>query len=574
VRRLLPGDDVLAAFPRPPEVYAARFGQGAICFGALVEGEAAGFIWFTLGAYEEDEVHCTFDPVPHGTTAWDFDVYVAPRYRYTSVFARLWDAAYTHMRASGVDWTMSRISAFNAGSIRAHIRLGAVERGTLDFLCVGPVQLAFGAFHPRLRLSVGERGKPAYRVHAGHRESAEFVRSNAFTDSASGSAPRRLDNARPAIVVGLCAHGLACVRSLARAGLTVYAVEANPGLPGCRTRHARVFMLDDINGSGLVSGLRSLATEHFHGACPVLILTNDKMVKEVATRWDQLEGLYRLSWASSREVVSRLLSKMEIERACNAIRLQYPRTWYLSSVRQLNEGNEVPLGFPLIVKPSQPLSGFKARLVENVTDLRALADAFEADLPFLVQDYVAGSDVDLRFVALYLRGGESIASFTGRKLLSHPPAMGQTTAAEAVEDERLLSLARRFFEQTGINGPASLEFKLDADGVPWVIEPTVGRTDYWLDCCVANGVDFTLVEYLDQTGNAVPVLNQKSRCIWMDAERDPKILARVTRHIGLGGWRRRRPRFTFWNWSDPLPFIVACRRLLIGRARQWLPGRR
>ena len=41
-----------------------------------------------------------------------------------------------------------------------------------------------------------------------------------------------------AVVVGLCAHGLAVARSLGRNGVQVHALEANDTLPGTATRHA------------------------------------------------------------------------------------------------------------------------------------------------------------------------------------------------------------------------------------------------------------------------------------------------------------------------------------------------
>lgn len=163
-RRLEPCDRALSAFPRAPEVYENRFAQGAVAYGAFSNGEPAGFIWFTLGAYEEDEVRCTFHAEPAATTAWDFDVYIAPRYRLTSVFARLWEAAGAHMRAAGVRWAVSRISAFNAHSIASHRRLGAVDCGIVNFLCIGSLQISIGSLSPRLRFSWCERDKPSFRV--------------------------------------------------------------------------------------------------------------------------------------------------------------------------------------------------------------------------------------------------------------------------------------------------------------------------------------------------------------------------------------------------------------------------
>ena len=59
-----------------------------------------------------------------------------------------------------------------------------------------------------------------------------------------------------AFVVGLCAHGLTIVRALAKSGVTVITLEADPDLPGCRTRYAQVQNVPDINGCGLITTLQ------------------------------------------------------------------------------------------------------------------------------------------------------------------------------------------------------------------------------------------------------------------------------------------------------------------------------
>ena len=74
------------------------------------------------------------------------------------------------------------------------------------------------------------------------------------------------------------------------------ALEADPDLPGCRTRYAQVHYVPDINGCGLITALQSLRQNL--PSSPVLILTNDNMVRTVGQNWEQLQGLYRLSWAS------------------------------------------------------------------------------------------------------------------------------------------------------------------------------------------------------------------------------------------------------------------------------------
>lgn len=141
---------VFAQVERPPEVLAARFAQGARCLLATrVNGEFAGFLWFVIGPYEEDEVRARFIPQPIGRAAWDFDVAIAPRFRVGRLFSYLWETANVEMQAAGVLGSMSRISAFNAASLAAHQRLGARIVGQAIFICAGRFQWIVSSLRPR-----------------------------------------------------------------------------------------------------------------------------------------------------------------------------------------------------------------------------------------------------------------------------------------------------------------------------------------------------------------------------------------------------------------------------------------
>ncbi|MFV8835537.1 N-acetyltransferase [Aquisalimonas sp. APHAB1-3] len=164
VRRIREGDPVLERFPRPAKVLAARFAQGALCYTAFRSDEVSGFLWFTPGDYEEDEVRCLFRPQPSGACAWDFDVYVAARDRIGPTFARLWDTAYADMRARGIAWTLSRISAFNQGSLASHSRLGARFLESLTFVVAGPAQVMFRGRFPFVYMSVTTARRPVVSV--------------------------------------------------------------------------------------------------------------------------------------------------------------------------------------------------------------------------------------------------------------------------------------------------------------------------------------------------------------------------------------------------------------------------
>lgn len=155
-RQLDPGDPLLAQCPRPAEVIAERYAQGAICL-AISKGDVLqAFIWLIQKHYDEDVARVRFVLPPSGNATWDFDVYVAPAYRLGYTFLKLWDAANAHLRGLGARWSLSRISAFNAGSLASHSRLGARQLGTATFFIAGPVQIMLSNLSPGFHISFGK----------------------------------------------------------------------------------------------------------------------------------------------------------------------------------------------------------------------------------------------------------------------------------------------------------------------------------------------------------------------------------------------------------------------------------
>lgn len=139
-------------YPRPPQVVRQRYAQGARTFTAWRNGRLAGFLWLIAHAYQEDEVRVRYR-LASPRASWDFDVWVRPEERLGWVFRRLWEAARQHLRASGVHWTCSRISAFNAGSLRAHAHIGTVRLGQAVFLRCGRWQWMIASMRPYFHLS-------------------------------------------------------------------------------------------------------------------------------------------------------------------------------------------------------------------------------------------------------------------------------------------------------------------------------------------------------------------------------------------------------------------------------------
>jgi len=159
-----PESPLVDAFPRPRDVIARRFSEGAVCYAALVRGEFAGHIWISRRRYCEDEVRCVYVLADALREVWDFDVYVEPRFRLGRTLARMWKAVAADLARTGVHWSISRISIFNRHSIATHVRLGACCVGTAVFLRLGRLQFGVFSLRPYIDLSWRASSRPTLHL--------------------------------------------------------------------------------------------------------------------------------------------------------------------------------------------------------------------------------------------------------------------------------------------------------------------------------------------------------------------------------------------------------------------------
>lgn len=366
-------------------------------------------------------------------------------------------------------------------------------------------------------------------------------------------------------MLGLCSHGLAVARALADAGVAVLAVEKNMQLPGAHTRVVqRIHRVPDFGAESLLAGLLELRRQLPAGARVVLFPVNDNHVRLIGQHLGTLTPHFCVIWADAAEMVLRLQNKDSLEAFSRARGLNYPPSAVFTSPTVAAHATR-GLRYPLIIKPVRPLSSFKALIARDAGHLDELLAEHRADLPILAQDYIAGDDRRLYFVALLLQDGAVLRGAVGRKLASFPPAMGQTTVAETVHDDEAMDIARRFFAGTGISGPASLELKRDAQGRFWVIEPTVGRTDFWAALFVRAGFNRPHMVCQLAMGQPVAPLDRFQECIWFDTERAP--LAYLGQAWATRSWRPhgKRPVFPYIDRRDWRPALRAC-QMLLGRA--------
>jgi hypothetical protein len=157
---------LISQLPRPRDEIARRFAGGARCFLASRGDRIIGHLWVTLSPYREPTHRCEFAPQPPGRIAWDFDMWIAPDERLGLAFSKLWDQCNAYLRERGIAWTCSRVSAFNAASLKSHERLGMRIMHSLLHVGAGPLEMVIADVAPFFALSFSRHTFPAIKVTA------------------------------------------------------------------------------------------------------------------------------------------------------------------------------------------------------------------------------------------------------------------------------------------------------------------------------------------------------------------------------------------------------------------------
>jgi len=140
-------DPLLEQLSAPSSEITRRFAAQGRCFLAMRGERVVGHLWITHSGYREPAFRCEYSIRSPDKMVWDFDLWIERKERMGWVFSRLWDECNEYLRQREIGWTLSRISAFNPESLRAHQRFGIRRLRSLTYFCVGRTELLL-AFPP------------------------------------------------------------------------------------------------------------------------------------------------------------------------------------------------------------------------------------------------------------------------------------------------------------------------------------------------------------------------------------------------------------------------------------------
>lgn len=308
-------------------------------------------------------------------------------------------------------------------------------------------------------------------------------------------------------------NGLAAIRSLGRAGISVLALDHRTSPLGFRSRYATPVRVPDpaIDEEGFVGAVAAIEGP------AVAFPTHDPPLNALARNRERLPGLHFPfpAWSALEAIQDK---RHQLEAAAVA-GVSTPETRYPASAAEARAAGE-ELGLPVLVKPQHP-DGFKRRFSKQAFRCETTNDvehAYSDAEPFgaMVQEFVPGGDEELYSLGSYLReDGKPLGLFSGRKLTQVPPGIGTCRTGEAVWVQEVVDAGLQFLRELRFHGLSQVEFKRDPRDGRFKLMEINPRLWQWHGLATACGVDLPVIAYRDLTGEKVdPVSMTESGRIW------------------------------------------------------------
>lgn len=358
----------------------------------------------------------------------------------------------------------------------------------------------------------------------------------------------------PIVVVGGNVGALGIARSLAVAKtrvIIVYTTRLNAAL---WSRHCESVVIKDTSGESLIEGLERIGRSFARPA--LLILTEDRSVETVSKLRDRLTSYFRILLPSD-DAVDVLADKAKFQDFAEREGLPVPLSLVLNSANDI--GSLDTIDAPVIVKPARKTSLRSADL-ERVRRFESIVEAkshclalVSSNAGAIVQQWVEGPDDSIYFCLFYCdETGLPLQIFTGRKLSAYPPGVGSTVTCIAAPEAhaQLTEITTRLTSLIRFSGIGGLEFKRDErSGTFFIIEPTVGRTDWQEEIATLSGVNIPLAAYFHVTGRPISTVSFGCQAVVWRTSFKHRIPASL-RDSGV-------PIIDgYWRVNDPIPGLI------------------
>lgn len=257
---------------------------------------------------------------------------------------------------------------------------------------------------------------------------------------------------------------LALIRDLGERGVRVLGCDTQADPVGSYSKYCRGART--LPKTDYVNRLFDLCAEIYkaEGEKPALMVVGAGTlaalaVSEVSARFREVCGLL----IPAREALDTLNDKETVAKLGRELKIPVPEEYTIESAE-----------FPCAVKPRcgekfglPAAQRYKiARTSEELAAFREHFRSLTGEEPIL-QQYLPGGGLGCSVIA---EGGQVRRAICHRRVREYPVTGGPSSCCEAFRDEELEGYAARLMEKTGFSGPCMVEFKLDAQGTPRLLE--------------------------------------------------------------------------------------------------------
>jgi predicted ATP-grasp superfamily ATP-dependent carboligase len=380
---------------------------------------------------------------------------------------------------------------------------------------------------------------------------------------------------------------LAATRSLGRRGIHVITADQTSRTLAGASRYCRATLTYPSPSSSPDAFVAALRAAVAAQTIDLLLPMSEVTTEMILTRGGELGGV-SIPFGTL-DAFERLNDKRRLSEIAAELGIRVPRTFSVDSPATLQAAVDA-MTFPVAAKPYRSriptANGWvpgEVRYARSAEELLALARdemPFRAH-PFLVQEYIAGSGQGV--FALYDRG-QAMIFFAHRRVRERPPSGGVSVVSESVPmDPYLQGIARRILDHVGWHGVAMVEFKVTAEGKPYLMEV---NPRFWgsLQLAIDAGVDFPWLVYqlsmreLGQSAQAIaPTQYQVGvRARWLLGDLDHLYLRLRDERGVKARWQALRAffrplgkgtRHEVNRWDDWRPFATELRQYFAGPGR-------
>jgi predicted ATP-grasp superfamily ATP-dependent carboligase len=200
-----------------------------------------------------------------------------------------------------------------------------------------------------------------------------------------------------------------------------------------------------------------------------------------------------------------------------------PKTYFPESIDEALKFAE-KLGYPVVIKRRKGSGVEKGvRIARSRKDLLHKYQEIE-HMPCdslveeqkhpLLQEYIPG---EIRDVCVLYNKGDIRAALTQRRVWTWPPRGGPGQVNETIDDPQIKNHALRLMNELGWHGLAQVEFKLDAEGKPRLMEI---NPKFWgtLELSIKAGIDFpSMLHQMAINGDVKPnfVYKKNLTILWI-----------------------------------------------------------